>query len=327
MALLSAIRHQSINSLKIILSAAGKEGYLKEWRSRESLALEMLEAAAEIKSKEAWDVVQEWNARPDTAYRPYDWQIIKIIVRLKFDPALRDMFDRDGVNKGSLFADALGAASGQSTEHIKFALQYVVDSHAAQKALSSALDRAAADGSKERVDLFLAKGAAIDHDNGEALWQAIYNSRFEMVDHLLSKGADLAAYGHLLVTRLREKNPQLPAIDYLDRLYQKAVEQKEKRRLQEERFSLAGPETLAETLPLPSGGTLTLLFNFATRQQIIMVQEKSLSKELSSFQVINFADIENHDAIERAAQKLIELGGDAKAVTASRRGKSTFPKN
>jgi hypothetical protein len=133
----------------------------------------------------------------------------------------------------------------------------------------------------------------------------------------------------LLITRLREKNHQAPAIDYLDRLYQKAVEQKEKQRLQQERFSLVGTEALAETLPLPGGGTLTLLFNFATRQQIIMVKETSLSKDFSSVQVINFADVENYDAIERAGQKLIELGGDAKVVSASRRGggKSTFPKN
>jgi hypothetical protein len=189
-----------------------------------------------------------------------------------------------------------------------------------------ALDRASAEGSKEKAELLIASGAAIDHDAGEALFQAGYNNRFEMLDYLLSKGADLAAYGQIVLDRFRERNPHLPAIDYLDGFYQAAVERRERNRLQKERFSLAGPETLAEILPLPSGGTLTILFNFATRQQIILVQEKPSSREKPSLQVINFSDVENYDAVERAAQKLIELGGDAKAAAACRRGKSAFPK-
>ncbi|MCE9507346.1 MAG: hypothetical protein K8R48_03380 [Alphaproteobacteria bacterium] len=336
-ALLTAVRHNSIASLKTILDIGNKENYLDRtegystgWRSRDSLLLDALETAAEVKSEDAWDALVAWNATLDSGHRLRlrDSQIVRFAVKQKFSAALGEMLDGTNKNAPAVFADALSIASETSAEHVKFVLQFFDPSPETHKTLNQALARAAAEGAKERVNLLLAKGADVNHGNGETLWLAVHNNRFEMIDHLLSKGADMAAYGDALLMKLREKNPQSPVMDYLDRVHQKALAQKEKRRLEQERFSLAGPETLAETLPLPSGGTLTLLFNFATRQQIIVVQENPAAKQKSSFQVINFSDIENYEAIDRAGKKLIELGGDAKAVeTCSRIRKNTFPRN
>jgi len=335
-ALLTAVRRNSIASLKAILDTGNKENYLDRnegystsWRAKESLLLDALETAAEAKAEDAWDALVAWNFGLNTAHRLRlrDNQIVRIAVKQKFGAALGEMLDETNANAPALFADALSIASDTSAEHVKFVLQFFEPSPETHKTLNQALARAAAEGSKERVNLLLAKGANIDHGNGETLWLAVHNNRFEMIDHLLSRGADLAAYGDALLMKLREKNPQSPVMDYLDRIHQKALAQKEKRRLEQERFSLAGPETLAETLPLPSGGTLTLLFNFATRQQIIVVQENPAAKQKASFQVINFADIENHEAVERAAKKLIELGGDAKAVENAKLKKNIFPRN
>jgi ankyrin repeat protein len=335
-ALLTAVRRNSIASLKAILDTGNKENYLDRnegystsWRAKESLLLDALETAAEAKAEDAWDALVAWNFGLNTAHRLRlrDNQIVRIAVKQKFGAALGEMLDETNANAPALFADALSIASDTSAEHVKFVLQFFEASPETHKTLNHALARAAAEGSKERVNLLLAKGANIDHGNGETLWLAVHNNRFEMIDHLLSRGADLAAYGDALLMKLREKNPQSPVMDYLDRIHQKALAQKEKRRLEQERFSLAGPETLAETLPLPSGGTLTLLFNFATRQQIIVVQENPAAKQKASFQVINFADIENHEAVERAGKKLIELGGDAKAVENAKLKKNIFPRN
>jgi hypothetical protein len=335
--LAAAIRSKSIASLKTLLNTGNKEnyldgndGYLNGWRSKDSPLLEAFEAAAETKSEDAWDTLLAWNAELDAGhrFRLRDNQIVKFAVKQKFAAALSEMLDETNKNAPALFADALAVASDASAEHVRLVLQFFDPSPEAHKALNHALLRAAAEGSKEKVDLLLAKGADINHGHGEALWHAVCNNRFEMIDHLISKNADLAAHGGSLLMKLREKNPQSPVMDYLDRAHQKALAQKEKCRLEQERFSLSGSEILVETLPLPSGGTLTILFNFATRQQIIVVQDSHAAKQKSSFRVVNFSDIENYEAVERAAKKLVELGGDARAVeNCSRIRKNTFPRN
>src|SRR5690606_28863849 len=124
---------------------------------------------------------------------------------------------------------------------------------------------AAAAGDNAGIDLLCAKGADVNQAAGEVLFQAAANNRFETIDHLIGKGFKIEAYGRLVAARLREKAPQSAAIAFVEQRYADAARESARKRLADRRFSLPAPDTLAETVVLPAGGTLTMLFNFTLR--------------------------------------------------------------
>jgi hypothetical protein len=215
-----------------------------------------------------------------------------------------------GYNKCSTTNIVNYAAHYKLEEALEAALDYARREGEKAGALNGALDIAARQGNKEKLDLLLKKGADIHHDKGAALYAAAKEDQQDMVVYLLSKGSieDLTAYGTEIIGRLRENGAPASAVLSLENAHEKTLVLKNNALQEAERFSLVGPDILAETLPLPSGGKLTLMFNFATRQQIITTQEQSGT----ALQVVPFAGVENPEAIERAAQKFIDLGGDAK---------------
>ena len=64
---------------------------------------------------------------------------------------------------------------------------------------------------------------------------------------------------------------------------------------------------LAEVVRLPGGKTLTTLFNFQFRQQILIVDNGPPT-------VVRFDDVGDQNALEMMRQKLIDMGGKADSV-------------
>lgn len=326
-ALAEALRRKNLRAVKAMMDADNTASFMPDdWRQRDRYILSYYEAAAASKNMAAWRMLEAWVTYHDfKANRPQEARLTSVIVSAGFEEMILHRLEHAGTGRARVLDDAIAAASGNP------ALMDMVLAHAGhlpetKKVLDAALSRAAAEGLTADIDKLIAAGANLNHTSCDPLLKAALNGRFEAVDHLLAKPAlDLAAYGHLVVARLREKAPQTGAAEYVQERYAALREKQERAQLQQERFTLAAPDTLAEAVPLPTGGVLTMLFNFATRQQIIMVREKGAEP---SVRIVNFADVESASAIDNAAKKLIELGGDAKVVAAYRRdNKQPPPRN
>ncbi len=275
-----AIRKDAPDSLELLLKSFGPPWLTENSWSCSHYIFPLFSCAAEMKSATAFETLIAWQA------------------------------EKFGGNGCSVVDVANLAAHYDPEGLLPSALDYAESIKRKSAALNGVLDIAAENDDRKKLDLMLARGADIHHDKGAVLYAAAKADRQDMVDYLLSKGAaaDLTAYGSEIIEKLRENSAPASAVLYMEGLYEKTIVRQNNVKQEEKRFSLVGPDILAETLPLPSGGTLTLMFNFATRQQIVTTQESSGA----ALQVVSFSAIEDPEAIERAAQKFIELGGDPK---------------
>lgn len=84
-------------------------------------------------------------------------------------------------------------------------------------------------------------------------------------------------------------------------------EEHQQRKKLEENFTLAGDHTLVETCDLPGKGQLQIMFNFATRQQIVALRNEAM---LSAPAIVRFDDVGDQGAIDVAAARFAVLGGN-----------------
>ncbi len=76
-------------------------------------------------------------------------------------------------------------------------------------------------------------------------------------------------------------------------------------------FTREGADSVSLTTTFTSGPTLTMVFNFATGQQILLLQE---DKTLAPATAVPFSQLGNKDILARAATAFVKTGGDAALV-------------
>lgn len=183
--------------------------------------------------------------------------------------------------------------------------------------MNGALDAIARKGDLEKAALLLDSDPSMSSDTS-SLIAAAGAGNHDMLDFLVQRTPDFSVRGHDVLSELRRRYTNAPLAGYLEELIAAAEFKSEEESLraeeeqrEKERFSLPAPHTLAEKMPLPSGGTLTVLFNFSTRQQIFLAETAGRPAAPA---IVNFSDIESRDAIRRAGERIVAMKGDAQAV-------------
>ena len=316
-AIITAIRHKSADALRSIYGFCKEQGpeFYASWQQ----SFGVFTAVAEVKSKECWEIVRAGNEALPSHLKISLPDIAKIAVGQSFYEGCDEFLANVDPAEDAVFEKALKTAvAKESSKMLETVLRWKDRFDGANQALGETLCEVAAQkegrSGKAAAEILMKHGADVNYDSGRPLRIAAKNSLLPMAEFLVSKGADVQTHGPALIKELLSAHGDQapsPMVIYLDGFFdgacQKAYEENK-------RFALVDKDTLAERKQLPSGGMLTLLFNFSTRQQMVMAQDNTGKKEALALQVVNFAEIENPEAVERAAQKFIELGGDPKVA-------------
>ncbi|MCE9507412.1 MAG: ankyrin repeat domain-containing protein [Alphaproteobacteria bacterium] len=220
--------------------------------------------------------------------------------------------DRADAASISTFRTFVGEIGLQSTEKLKFILNWAGKFPAAQKVLDSALAGAAEAGDEEKVKLLLEKKANPNYSGCVSLLHAVEKGHQEIIGLLLPH-MQLETYGENLMDEMRKKRINPSKIEWLEKIVDQACAEVRVKKNQEN-FMLVDADTLSETKQLPSGLRLTTLFNFKSHQQTLIV-EKAGEKESLAVTVKDFNEIGDDAFLEAMRLKLVELGGKAESVT------------
>jgi hypothetical protein len=337
-AIIAAVQTKSPELLQILYDYCGKQNadFYKDWKA----SFGLFTATANAGSKECWEIVWAGNKDLPNSLQIDEKSIARILVENSYSEGCCDFLEKK-VKAGDtrVFLEALKAALDQSsplsTDMFLTVVREAKRFPEARPELGEALITVAGAGSLKKVQHLLASGIPINHRAFDA---AARKGHLEIVEYLVSKGANVELLApELLPELVKSMGPGHEMVLYLDNFcdghYRREFEAAEEKRksLEEKRkefesFTLVGKDTLSEIKTLPNGGTLTILFNFTTRQQMIMVQDNTGKQPSMALQVINFSDIENAEAVELAAQRFIALDGDPKiAGEPIRLKKSIFP--
>lgn len=181
--------------------------------------------------------------------------------------------------------------------------------------LSHYLVVASGRGDVQKIELLIKAGADVQYNNSHALKAAAGAGKQGAVEALVRAGAKPDATMPDFIQDL-QKTQNLPtgfASFFEDLMYQDMDSDTQRRMARINareggRYSLSSRGMLADVQPLPSGGTLTVLFNFVLRQQIIVAESKDMAPSAPT--VIGFDKIDNEQTLEAAIEKFIALGGD-----------------
>ena len=188
-----------------------------------------------------------------------------------------------------------------------------------QETLDRCLISACNNGKLDAVRILMDEGASHQSDDFKSVYYASRHLETGVLDYLINR-VGIAQIDVRKVCESLEKDTKQSyssvtreKIDAVHAVFDQALKPKY---TGDNRFALITKDTLAEIQELPEGGRLTILFNFALRQQMVVMQTPDLPPSAPA--ITNFDDIKNHQAIVAAGEKLIALGGDAQIVMPSR---------
>jgi len=330
-AIVAAVGAKAPAILQTLYDYCGKQGagFYKNWEQ----SFGLFTATSRARSQECWEIVWAGNeALPENLRMPHK-DIAEILVREGFSGGYGDFLEKKTPpGETAVFVAALQEALKQSADMLHCVVWWGYRFPEARPALEAALVGQAAAGNTDKVRVLLESGrVSVNAENSCAFRAAARKGHLEVVEYMVSRGANVELLAPALLPELCGSlgpgNEMLLYLDgFCDGRYRREFGVAEEKRKENERFALVDNDTLAETKKLPAGGSLTILFNFTTRQQMVMAEKKDGTHESLALQVINFADIENTGTVVRAAKKFIQLGGDPKMVEEPRFKRSIFPK-
>lgn len=154
----------------------------------------------------------------------------------------------------------------------------------------------------DKIDILIAHGAQVINS---ALVTAFNFKDRSIFSHLLP---------HWKYNEDGEKLMRLEInnMDELGLIEQILAEKKRQIPSDNEQFTVPANDILVEILQLPDGGRLTKIFNFTERRQYTSMTTLGLPPSTPA--MTDFEDISNPDIIRRAAEKLLQKGGDREVV-------------
>ncbi len=222
------------------------------------------------------------------------------------------------------FGDCVEKTGLFSTPKLDFILSLDPGTYKSQPVIDKALITVSAKGDIDKAVLLLAHGASADTDNAEALCVAAKSGNQDLVDLLLPY-VSLKIYGEKIVTQLQYKNVDQSIIQSVEDATKAALQPAvktpapetvavepaaaEETPAQDDRFKRLDDDTLTETKILPNGSTLMTLFNFAARQQTVIVMNPSGNNPQPA--VVSFDDLDKAFT-DSMQEKFDALGKTAK---------------
>lgn len=165
-----------------------------------------------------------------------------------------------------------------------------------------------------QLELLAKSGMNPNHENGELLALALTAGDLKNAALILDCGFNLEVLGRRVLQDLYSRGAPPIAIDYLEQKLDGGSAAPKAAAAADE-WQLCADDTLARVMPLPQGGHLTMLFNFALRQQILLHQPAVGAAAPPA--VVPFAEVENRRALDDAWQRFRAMGGDGRYAEAN----------
>jgi hypothetical protein len=209
-------------------------------------------------------------------------------------------------HESDAFYSALAAVNTADTARFKDILslsnRFAKDLESLNTLYIQAADRNLVGNAKD----LLLEGANINAKNGVALYYAAKNNNADFFNELMQH-IDLEKHGAKILESIKSLPAySAPLIQPLQNIVDKMTLEADLLKADKLRYSIPRADILSDVLRLPSGITLTTLFNFESREKIIITENKTAIDTV----VISFNDLENF-AIEDALKKLQDRGGTA----------------
>ena len=167
---------------------------------------------------------------------------------------------------------------------------------------------------EQALDRMIEMGMNVNHDRGALLIAALRTNRLHDAQKLIDANFNLDLLGHGVLEAIYSQSGQPEAIAFIEAHVGKrtATVPAVMNAAQDGcGFVLLAPDTVARSLPLPHGGSLSIVFNFTLRQQIVVAQQTGVNTPASAPTVIPFDMLGAPDALSAAAEALQKLGGNA----------------
>ena len=162
------------------------------------------------------------------------------------------------------------------------------------------------------LDRMIALGMNVNHDRGALLIAALRTNRLTEAQKLIDANFNIDLLGHGVLEAVYSQSGQPEAIAFIEARVGKRAPAVPAAIAQDNNgFVLTAPDTVARSLPMPDGGSLTVMFNFTLRQQIVVAQQGGVNTPASAPTVIPFDMLGAPDALAAAALALENLGGNA----------------
>jgi len=324
----AAVRQGAGEALDALLKAAGGFNFtgrsLKEWNERRydeqdarnrKLALQLVEEACALPDPKAVLSVLYKNRknvlykdRKDRYHGETCYLFPADILKQGTRKEALDVFLQENTSESfseCMTRTGLTAAGTDKLEHI---LSFA--SGRDSSTINKALVTVAADGDTDKAALLLKHGADPNADDTASLLTAAKADRHEMVDLLLphisfdSRGVK----GDKIVTQLKYNGADPAIVESIEKATQKLILKTLPLIQQDERFRRLNDTTLEEVQALSDGLTLSMLFNFSTRQQILVTH--GANNSLSPPTAVSFDNIPK-DVIDDRRKKFDALANTA----------------
>lgn len=157
----------------------------------------------------------------------------------------------------------------------------------------------------------LRRGLNVNYENGAVMTAALSGGYLDLAQALVDHGFEASLCRTAVYERLCAIGAPREGIAFIKQ-FMGSVAADTGEAQTHGGFVRADEYSMSRIQQLPGGGQLTMLFNFATAQQVMIAQ---MDGHIASPSVVAFSQIENRHLLEKAADAFIAAGGDAGLVT------------
>lgn len=170
-------------------------------------------------------------------------------------------------------------------------------------------------------DFLLARGMNVNHDNGAVMVAVLAKGYLDMAQQLIDTGFEPALSGATVYERLCAVGAPRAGIEFIKQFTGAGTSDVA---AVQDGFTRSDDYSVSCVQVLPNGGQLTMLFNFATAQQIVIAQ---MGDQMAAPAIVPFSHIENRHLLDKAAAAFVAGGGDEElAASAGMARKSPLAK-
>lgn len=219
------------------------------------------------------------------------------------------MAELNDSHHGNLIAKALRKCDGAAAQAI---LAAPVSANIRARAAAHLIYEGEGVAKKNLLQL-LAAPTNLHYEGGMLMKYALHHERFDVAQALVDHGFDVALYVTDIQANLVESKSPHSARVWLDKHSAPvaAAPVATAAPVQDRQGYLRSGDCVSCIDQLPDGGSLTTVFNFATRQQIVIAH---VAGQTASPVITPFSQIEGGLALQEAAAAFIDQGGKAARV-------------
>lgn len=155
------------------------------------------------------------------------------------------------------------------------------------------------------VRRFMAAGMNVNHEGGMALTAALRAGEIELAQEMMAQGFEANVCAETVYQALVAEGAPRASVE----LIKASLPKTGGRRVEagEDGFALVDAQSVAMVQDLPAGGRLTMIFNFALAQQILIAQS---GEQIAAPAAVPFSQIESGHLLKKAQAAFVRLGGD-----------------